>query len=139
MENDLQVYYTYVSMNSNSSITTDLNLPPGDLYDCYFKVTKCITKGYSDNVVHLHSLTLSSPKSYNNTNYSTNLISGYAIGTTTQMFIDPILETSYSLPLPTNLNNNNNIDFYLSDKSFNLSNIQNMEFEICVYRKENKI
>jgi hypothetical protein len=136
LEQDVPVYWTHISMGTNSSVSVDLNLPNEQLGDWYYKIVQVITKGTTNGVIHLHSDTLSSNRSYNNVTYAGNLINTYVYSTSYTVVSCDIDENSYGLPMPSLLNNGQKVDFYLTDSSFASTSLLSFDFSIAVFKKK---
>jgi hypothetical protein len=137
LENDDNCYLTTVSMSNNSSVTVGLNIPSSeDLSNYYFKVTQALTKNSSDGSIHLHSKALASDRSYNNISYTGDVINSFAVGTSTQLFNFDVTDSSLCLPVPNYIGNNNNVDFYLTNSTYQSTSVTNFEFQVAVFEKK---
>jgi hypothetical protein len=136
LEHDDEYYVTHIQMGTNSSITVDLNVPSEPLYDYYFKILYFITKSAASGVVHLHSSTLSSDKSYNNITLKGDLIGSYLYTTTYTRSDMSVSSNDFSYPVPNWLNNNPKVTFYLTDINFASVSLTSVDFAVAIFKKK---
>lgn len=137
MENDYNVYFNTIKFGTSNTVVTPVVMPDTiEVNNTFFKVTKFIAKSSVAGLLHLHSRTLASDKSYNNANGNNDLISTFTTNTGYTIYNEAITEKSLGLPVPSWLVNNPTVTLYLTDENYVLSsNLTNVEMELAIWKR----